>query len=198
MTVLRSQSPGGYWLISILFGVVLMLSALQPLASDWLAFDRAALDGGQVWRIMTAHLVHLSITHTLGNTGGLALLAFIVRCDVAEENLAWLFLWCALVVGSGLYLIAPDLQRYVGLSGVLHGVLLVAPFLTPAYGRVPSLLFAAVIVGKVLWEQTPFYNDQALMEVIGGRVETRAHLLGVVAGGIWLLAMALWRQFPKR
>lgn len=181
-------------LIPTLFVVVILLALSEAVTSPWLEFDRMAIADGQWWRLLSAHIVHLSITHALGNSGGLLVLAWLLRNDVSDLRLGLLFLWCALVVGGGLYWFAPDLQRYAGLSGVLHGVLLVAPFSTRAYGYWSRLLIALFILSKVLWEQTPFYNDQALMEVIGGRVETRSHLLGVVAGGIWLMVMAVWQR----
>ena len=177
--------------------VVMLVVVLLPGADDLLAFDRSAIDQGQVWRLLTGHVAHLSITHALGNVGGLALLAFMVRRAMPEQQLLGLFLWCALVVGCGLYVIAPDLNRYVGLSGVLHGVLLAVPFVLSLYRGWPAWFFLALIVSKVLWEQTPFYNDQALMEVIGGRVETRAHILGMCAGGIWLVAMAMLGKLSR-
>lgn len=180
------------------FGVfALMLLLLLPGLGEWLEFSRQALDQGQIWRLFTAHFVHMSLTHALGNAAGLAFLGFIIRHDLSEKLLIWLFAWCALLVSGGLYWFAPDLQRYVGLSGVLHGMLLVVPFLMPLYRGWPAWLLLIAIAGKVLWEQTPLYNDQALMDVIGGRVETRAHLFGVIAGGIWLVAMALLRKLSR-
>ena len=192
------NQPGRYLSCAVCVAVVLLLSALEPFSSQWLEFNRNRIDQGQWWRLLTCHWVHLSLLHAMGNIGGLALLAAITRRTVKDSVLAWLLLWCSCITGLGLILLAADLQRYVGLSGVLHGVLMVAPFLASGYSRRVALLFAGLIVVKVLWEQTPFYSDQAIMAIIGGRVETRAHLLGVIAGGIWLLAMAVWSRISRR
>jgi membrane associated rhomboid family serine protease len=91
------------------------------------------------------------------------------------------------VVGIGLYGYADYLDYYVGLSGVLHGLLLVAPFVSPFYSRVIAGCFLLVIVSKVVWEQSSWYDDMAMAGMIGGRVEANAHLLGVIAGLIFLL-----------
>ena len=57
-------------------------------------------------------------------------------------------------------------------------------------------LFFVVIVAKVIWEQTSWYNDMALADVIGGRVETRSHLLGTLAGMFFLLQI-YWRRLLR-
>ncbi|MDO6750169.1 hypothetical protein, partial [Gilvimarinus sp. 1_MG-2023] len=59
-------------------------------------------------------------------------------------------------------LYAGDLQRYVGLSGVLHGMLMVAPFVALGYSRRMAMLFAGLVVLKVVWEQSPYYSGGAV------------------------------------
>ncbi|MDO6682408.1 MULTISPECIES: rhombosortase [unclassified Oceanobacter] len=171
---------------------VLLASVLEPVSSQWLAFDRSDIGQGQWWRLLTCHWVHLSWPHALGNVGGLVLLAVIAAGTVPNRVFVGLLLWCSGVVGLGLMLFAGDLQRYVGLSGVLHGMLMVAPFVALGYSRRMAMLFAGLVVLKVVWEQSPYYSGGAVSEMIGGRVATEAHLLGGIAGGVWLLAMAVF------
>jgi rhomboid family GlyGly-CTERM serine protease len=171
---------------------VLLASVLEPVSSQWLAFDRSDIGQGQWWRLLTCHWVHLSWPHALGNVGGLVLLAVIAAGTVPNRVFVGLLLWCSGVVGLGLMLFAGDLQRYVGLSGVLHGMLMVAPFVALGYSRRMAMLFAGLVVLKVVWEQSPYYSGGAVGEMIGGRVATEAHLLGGIAGGVWLLAMAVF------
>lgn len=185
-----------YWLYGAIIAVVLLLAFIEPYSSEWFMFDRTLIDAGEVWRLFSAHFLHLSFTHMLGNLLAVCLFAYIAGEYLNNAQGLVLLIWCVLVVGLGLYYCADHLHRYVGLSGVLHGLLLVAPFVSKHYSRTIAYCFLAVIVIKVGWEQSPFYNDMALAETIGGRVEARAHLFGVVAGVCYLLALVILRRLP--
>lgn len=176
-----------YSLYFFLLAAIVLLELAEPISSHWLMFDRDAIDEGQVWRLFSAHFVHLSTAHLLGNVLGVMLVAYIAGRSLNNSWGIFLLAWCVAVVGLGLYGYADYLQRYVGLSGVLHGLILVAPFISPFYSRRMAGCFLLVIVSKVIWEQSPFYDDMAMAGVIGGRVETNAHLLGVIAGLLFLL-----------
>lgn len=176
-----------YWLYIFLLAAIVLLALAEPISSHWLMFDREAIDNGQVWRLFSAHFVHLSTAHLLGNSMGVVLLGYISGRSLSNFLGVLLLAWCVAVVGIGLYVYADYLQRYVGLSGVLHGLILVAPCISPFYSRNIAGCFLLVVVSKVVWEMTPFYDDMAMSGVIGGRVETNAHLLGVIAGLVFLL-----------
>ena len=178
--------------------LVLALAALEPASGNWLRFDREAIAAGEVWRLLTAHWVHLSWPHALGNLGGLLLLAYICGEQLNRAYMLQYLLFSMLFVGGGLYWLAPDLLYYVGLSGVLHGLILVGIFRSPFYSRRIAWLFLLIIAGKVIWEQTPWYDDNALQGVIGGRVETRAHLLGTLSAVLWLIASQVWQYLWRR
>lgn len=176
-----------YLLYIFLLVTIVVFALAEPVSSHWLMFDRDAINNGQVWRLFSAHFVHLSMPHLLGNAMGVALLAYIAGRSLNNLVGISLLIWCVLVVGVGLYGYADYLQRYVGLSGVLHGLLLVAPFISPFYSRRIAMCFLLVIVSKVIWEQSSFYDDMAMAGLIGGRVEANAHMLGVLAGLFFLI-----------
>jgi rhomboid family GlyGly-CTERM serine protease len=176
-----------YLLYICLLATVVLLAIAEPISSHWLMFDRDAINEGQIWRLFSGHFVHLSMSHLLGNALGIVLLAYIAGRSLNNLVGILLLAWCVVVVGIGLYGYADYLDYYVGLSGVLHGLLLVAPFVSPFYSRVIAGCFLLVIVSKVVWEQSSWYDDMAMAGMIGGRVEANAHLLGVIAGLIFLL-----------
>ncbi|MFQ3171007.1 MAG: rhomboid family GlyGly-CTERM serine protease [Oleispira sp.] len=176
-----------YLLYICLLATVVLLAIAEPISSHWLMFDRDAIDEGQIWRLFSGHFVHLSMSHLLGNALGIVLLAYIAGRSLNNLVGILLLAWCVVVVGIGLYGYADYLDYYVGLSGVLHGLLLVAPFVSPFYSRVIAGCFLLVIVSKVVWEQSSWYDDMAMAGMIGGRVEVNAHLLGVIAGLVFLL-----------
>ncbi|UXD87088.1 rhombosortase [Thalassolituus hydrocarboniclasticus] len=186
----------GYSLYLLMMTAVVLLALAEPLSGQWLRFDRMALVDGQWWRLLSASWVHLSWQHALGNMAGIALFAYIAGPSLNSWRGLLLLSWCVAVVGCGLYWFATDLYGYAGLSGALHGLLLVAPFVSPFYSRRIAWLFFVVIVAKVIWEQTSWYNDMALADVIGGRVETRSHLLGTLAGMFFLLQI-YWRRLLR-
>lgn len=176
-----------YWLIASALTLLLVLAAAEPVSGQWLRFDRSAIDSGQWWRLLSAHWVHLSAIHALGNSLGLLLCGYIGG-EVFNRTATLIYLLFAMLfTGCGLWLIAPDLHYYVGLSGCLHGLLVVALMRSRHYSVPVKCLMFIVIAGKVLWEQTRWYDDQALSSLIGGRVETRAHLLGFSSALLWLL-----------
>lgn len=176
-----------YLLYLFLLATIAVLALLEPVSSTWLMFDRSAINSGQLWRLFSGHFVHLSPMHMFGNALGVILLGYIAGKYLNNKLGVFLLAWCVLVVGIGLYGYADYLQRYVGLSGVLHGLLLVAPFVSKFYSRRIACAFFVVIVSKVTWEQSSFYDDMAMLNMIGGRVEANAHLLGVVAGIVFLI-----------
>jgi rhomboid family GlyGly-CTERM serine protease len=182
-----------YVLYLFLLVTIVLLMLAEPVSSQWLMFDRSAIDEGQLWRLFSAHFVHLSPMHLLGNAMGVILLGYIAGRSLSNALGVTLLVWCLLVVGGGLYVFADYLERYVGLSGVLHGLILVAPFISPFYSRRIAASFLVLIVTKVLWEQSSFYDDMAMVGMIGGRVEANAHLLGTIAGLLFLLVYYLMR-----
>lgn len=178
-----------YSLYIILAFLVVVGLLAEPYSSQWLRFDRGLIDHWELWRLLTAHFVHLSLIHALGNLVGVLMVGYIAGQFLNNRQGVLLFFWCALWVGGGLYLYAGYLQRYVGLSGVLHGLLIVAPFVSGYYSRKVAWAFLIVIAGKVIWEQTPWYNDMSMSSLIGGRVEVNSHLFGAIAGILYLIGL---------
>jgi rhomboid family GlyGly-CTERM serine protease len=187
-----------YLLYIFLLAMIVLLALAEPISSQWLMFDRDAIDDGQIWRLVSAHFVHLSAAHLLGNALGVVLLAYIAGRSLNNLIGVLLLAWCVLLVGIGLYGYAGYLERYVGLSGVLHGLLVVAPFVSTFYSRRIAICFLLVIISKVAWEQSSFYDDMSMVGLIGGRVEANAHLLGVIAGLFFLLVYYAYFYYSKR
>lgn len=177
-----------YRLYVIVIAVLLILGACEPLASQWLRFDRALMEPQQQWwRLLSAHWVHLSFAHLLGNVLAVGVFGYMAGDSLNNRYGVLLLIWSTLWVGLGLYWYADYLERYVGFSGILHGVLLVAPCVSRHYSTRMATLIVCGIVLKVLWEQSPWYDDMASYEYLGGRVEVNAHLFGALSGLTYLL-----------
>jgi rhomboid family GlyGly-CTERM serine protease len=150
---------------------------------DALRYQRDAVLGGELWRLVTAHLVHLDLSHALLNAVG----ATLIWALFARELRPWQ--WCAIAlaaataIDAGFLLWQPQLHWYVGASGVLHGTM-AAGTLAQLRRRDPvSLLLALFLVAKLGYEQLvgalPFESP--------GTVVVSAHAYGAIGG----LLMAL-------
>lgn len=87
-----------------------------------LRYERSALAAGQWWRLFTAHLVHLGARHLLFNLAGLALMWLLFAREYGARRWLAIVLATLLAIDAGLWFGSPQLQWYVGASGVLHGL----------------------------------------------------------------------------
>ncbi|HSG96510.1 MAG TPA: rhombosortase [Woeseiaceae bacterium] len=148
---------------------------------EGLAWERDGLMAGQAWRLLSGHLVHLGWTHLLLNLAGLALVAWLVGS--AFGWLRWLIIGLVSIVAidAGFWSLNPELDWYVGLSGLLHGLLLAG--LLPGLLRIDreALVLTAFVVLKLFWEQLmgPLPGSEA---TAGNSVIVDAHLYGALGG----------------
>jgi rhomboid family GlyGly-CTERM serine protease len=157
------------------------LAAAGDTAREILAWDRDAIAAGQAWRLVSAHFVHLGWSHFLFDSTGLLLVWFLVGACLGP--LQWLLVLGVVVAGidAGFWFLDPMLVWYVGLSGVVHG-LLAAGIAAGLDRDRPELGFLAVLLlVKLVWEQLvgPLPGSEA---TTGGTVITAAHLYGAIAG----------------
>lgn len=162
----------------------------------WLAADGLA----RPWTLLTAPLAHLHGPHLVVNLLALAALACLAYGTRARKRI-WLA--AALAWPLGLLALAawPQLPRYVGLSGPLHGLAaaLVVDHLMRrrrgtdvrhfTSGDAVIALLGAGLVGKLLleasWRQPVAWDASLEITVI-----TAAHLSGTMAGGVAALFCA--------
>lgn len=163
-----------------------------------LRYERSALESGEWWRLLSAHFVHLGWPHTALNVVALLLLAAIFGPVGRARDWLIVIIAAALAIDLGLYVAAPGIDWYVGLSGVLHGLYAAG---VGMMGRVRPRFALALAVGlviKLTVEQIggPLTATAALT---GGEVVTAAHLFGAIGGlaaeGL-LIGIAALRRGP--
>jgi rhomboid family GlyGly-CTERM serine protease len=104
------------WLTLALVGLALALHA-WPGACELLAWDRAALRGGELWRLFTGHWVHWSRAHLLWDVGTFAALG--AACELrSRRSFALCLAGSALAISLALLAWLPALDTCAGLSGI--------------------------------------------------------------------------------
>jgi len=149
---------------------------------ETLRYDRAAILDGQWWRVLSGHIVHVGWMHLAMNVAGLVLVWLLFGVRLSTQRWLVVLLLSALGVSAGLLLRQPDLNWYVGLSGVLHGLFAAGIVAALAAGDRGALVLAIALVVKLGWEGLagPMPGTG---EWVGARVVTEAHLYGALAGG---------------
>ncbi len=190
MQAFFSRFPVAPWPIYLLIAM-LLLSAMGDSFSRGLRFDYEAVSLGEYWRLLTAHVVHLGWPHTLLNAGGLLLVAWMQPKGAPWR---WLLFYVLTSMAISIYLyIEGSVSTYVGASGVLHGLLIMAAFFSQWLETWRRYLIVLAISSKLIWEQTPWYSDDSVAQVIGGYVVVDAHFLGGLAG----LLVLIWVHIKK-
>jgi rhomboid family GlyGly-CTERM serine protease len=184
----------GPWLAPLTIALLCVaLSVGGDSLQQWLRYERAALEAGELWRLLSGHLVHLGTGHLILNLAALGVLGLLFAD--ALDQLEWVLvsLASALAIDIGLYWLSGDVQWYVGLSGVLHG-LMAAGSLSLLASRTPGgLILLSITISKLLLEQ--FGGALPYSELTsGGPVIVDAHLYGALGGGAGLLAARLVRS----
>jgi rhomboid family GlyGly-CTERM serine protease len=160
---------------------------------QWGRFDREGLDAGEFWRVVTGHLVHLSWGHLWLNV--IALIVMAILFDELMSASDWILasVLSALSIDVGLYVFEPDVLWYVGLSGALHGLMVVGAFALrrnfPPLGYI--LLFG--VFSKLTYEQLvgpiPFSEETS-----GGPVLVAAHFYGTIGGLLTQIILILRKR----
>ncbi len=157
---------------------MLALQFTGPAAIQLLQYDRAAIGAGEGWRLLTAHLVHLNIRHAALDLGGLALLWALFARDLAPRAWALVFIATIAAIDCGLWFLDPEVTWYVGVSGVLHGILAAAIVVHLRRRDLEGWVLLGLLLSKLGYEQIhgpmPFAGNMPVV--------VNAHLYGALGG----------------
>lgn len=186
---------------SIVWSIPLVIIAVSAVIQgmDWveaLRFERSAFLAGEIWRLLTGNLAHLTWSHLGLNAAGLLMIWVFFDREFSVDEWLLLLIICGLGVTGGLLWLNPQLIWYVGLSGLLHGLFIAGAIQT--FRSEP--LFSGVLLGgfllKLVYEQ--FQGAlPSTAELSGGPVVVDSHLYGAITGliaGILFLIIKPHRQ----
>jgi rhomboid family GlyGly-CTERM serine protease len=167
-----------------------LLLAGGPQWTAALRYERAALHEGEWWRLISAHWVHLGARHLLLDSVGLVLLWALYARDLRPGDWLLVGIGTTAAIDAGLWWAQPQVQWYVGLSGLLHGAWAAgAAAVGWRHGRWAWLMMA-ILALKLLHEQ----RAGASLLTADFPVVTVAHLYGALGGLGVYAALALARK----
>jgi len=175
-------------------GLAISIAVLLALTGDWgrelLRYDRLAIGGGELWRLLSGHFVHLGWSHVALNAVGLVLISYLIAARFS--SIQWLLISLLIIMGIdlGFWILEPQLAWYVGLSGVLHGLLAAGVASGMRDGHSDSWIIGGLLVIKLIYEQLvgPIPGSEGSS---GGDVVVAAHLYGAIAGALAGLGLSL-------
>ena len=181
------------------------MSACWPDGLAHLRYDRSSLMNGEIWRVLTAHLVHLNVPHLFLNLFGLFLICELLWVELPLRQGIGLLVFTGVTISACLWWLHPELATYAGLSGVLHGLWAGCALYGLQYtsekslrARLPYLFGAILLAAKLLFEFR-YGPSEFTAHLIGGSVLTVSHLYGALAGVVYVLTFGCVRiGFPSR
>ena len=170
------------WLNWFFLGLLcLIIYAISAENITVLDYNRESIINGEYWRLISGNFNHTNIYHLLLNLGALAVIGGLHYRYYNSAAYTGLILVLSIGVGVGILWLSPSTQLYVGLSGILHGIIIVGAIIdvTKKYYSGYVLIIGTII--KVINEQL-FNSPVAMSQLIEAKVLTEAHLYGLVTG----------------
>lgn len=175
-TALQLIRRGSLWVPCLILAVLLTLH-VYPLSVESIDYNYDLLFA-QPWRFLSAHFVHLNLTHLLSNAVMFALISYLFRAYMSGRILLNVVLFSAIFAALIPWLLEQQ-ASFIGLSGVLHGMLAFpAVRMLQAGNRWGMLLLLGLMV-KVALDITLDRSAPWL----GADIAAYAHL-GGIAGGL--------------
>jgi rhomboid family GlyGly-CTERM serine protease len=187
-----ASTPKMNWLFPVLY---ISLSILVMLTGDpgkeALRYDRVWIGQGESWRLISGHFAHLGWSHLALNSAGLLLVWFLVGNAYTLRTWALIGGIALATMDAGFWFLNPELYWYVGMSGLLHGLLAAGVVARWKNIDTETVILLLLLVAKISWEQFsgPVPGSESTS---GGPVVVDAHLYGAL-GGVLGALLALIR-----
>jgi rhomboid family GlyGly-CTERM serine protease len=181
--------------------IVLFISLISFLfdnsLSELLVYQRSLVTQGEIWRVFSGHFFHTNGFHFLLNAAAVVMLWALHGHFYTIKSYLIVFMVSAIICSIGIHWFSPDIEQYVGLSGVLHGIFIWGAIEDiKAKERTGYLLLVGVIL-KIAHEQ--YYGaSEDVASLIGASVAINAHLWGAIGGVIAVMILFMIKSFTKK
>jgi len=158
--------------------------------SDSLVYQRSLVNQGELWRVFSGHFFHTNGFHFLLNGAAVIMLWALHGHFYTIKTYSFVFIVSAIICAIGIHWFSLDINQYVGLSGVLHGLFIWGAIEDiKAKERTGYLLLLGILL-KVSHEQ--FYGaSEDVASLIGADVAINAHLWGAIGGIVAILMLKI-------
>lgn len=148
--------------------------------NDWASLNIDKTKSGEIWRVISGHIIHSDWQHLLMNMTGLSLCVATFYKDLHFSHWFLSFVFISLISSCGLLIIYPDNYRYVGFSDVLHGWILMGALVIAAKEKKLTIAIFVLFWLKIIEEnlELTFFTSYG----VSGNVAKESHILGAVGG----------------
>jgi len=180
-----------HWVVPLVLASTLVaLYAGWPESAAVLRYERGRVMAGEGWRLVTGHLVHADVRHLGWNLLGLLVVWGLFARDYSPRQWLLILAVSTAATGLGFLLLEPDLEWYLGFSGVLNGCMAAGLVAWLRSARDPlTWIVAGLYAAKLGWEHwigaLPFTAGTISLPVVHSAHTYGA--LGGLAAGLWLL-----------
>jgi rhomboid family GlyGly-CTERM serine protease len=186
----------GRWLLILLMAVT-VLSFMGDSARDLLRYERLAIGSGEWWRLLTCHLVHLDWRHAAMNMAGLVLLWGLFAGEYSRGGWLAIATLSALSISLALWRRNPDITSYVGLSGVLHALMVAGSIARSVKRHWDGAILLGFTLVKLYYEQ--HHGAMPLSSsLLHSVVIVDAHLYGAIAGAVFGSLLLAAGRYTRR
>jgi len=166
----------------VILSLIIITLVGQKFAPIFL-YDRSLILNGEYWRILTCHFVHTGWNHLFLNLTA-SMLVFSLFFHLYSP-LGWLIgaAFCMIGISLSFLLFCPNLEWYIGLSGLLHGLFVMGIIGEIRKGNILFCLGLLAVTTKLTLEY--FIGPSNITnQFINAIVITNAHLSGAIIGCI--------------
>jgi rhomboid family GlyGly-CTERM serine protease len=180
--------------VLIVFALLLCFQLVGP---ELLRYQTTRIQEYELWRLFTAHWVHANWVHFWLNMAGLMLCFALTNIHWNSAQWLWRICFLSIAISAGFYLLQPQIGWYVGFSGVLFGLYVLAAVgsLSKQFAMsVILLLFIGLKISLEQWSSVKISSS----ELIGVPVLVDAHFYGVLIASVLVVIQLIWQQLSKQ
>ena len=164
-----------------IIGISIIIMLAGEHGKELLRYDRVWIGQGETWRLLSGHFTHLGWSHLALNGAGLLLVWFLIGQSYAISTWILITLLTIATIDSAFWFLNPELYWYVGMSGLLHGLLVAGIIPRLRTLDVETGILLLLLIAKIGYEQFngPVPGSETTS---GGPVVVDAHLYGALGG----------------